>query len=246
MKNKGMKKIALMIAGLLLMVLYSCRSVQFNMNEASPLAVVTVFSNPTLPWYDPLAKSKSVPDDSVPSQLIKKSYQENPELNTAQKRIDSAYLALIKGLEDAGIEVVDREAFSDSDEYQKLSKSFLSGLETDLSAEGLKILDYMNGKKYLPLAELTDAGSMMFVEFTFNKQKTPVGLHDNYILARTTMNVYIYDRTGKKVFHKKYTGLSETGPLDDNGSYNKNELVEKFPETVDFVVDCLLKDLLGE
>ncbi|MBO7639690.1 MAG: hypothetical protein J6S91_12015, partial [Treponema sp.] len=153
MKNKGMKKIALMIAGLLLMVLYSCRSVQFNMNEASPLAVVTVFSNPTLPWYDPLAKSKSVPDDSVPSQLIKKSYQENPELNTAQTRIDSAYLALIKGLEDAGSEVVDREAFSDSDEYQKLSKSFLSGLETDLSAEGLKILDYMNGKKYLPLAE---------------------------------------------------------------------------------------------
>ncbi|MBP5451864.1 MAG: hypothetical protein J6Y16_06475, partial [Treponema sp.] len=82
MKNKGMKKIALMIAGLLLMVLYSCKSVQFNMNESSPLAVVTVFSNPTLPWYDPQAKSKSVPDDSVPSQLIKKSYQENPELNT--------------------------------------------------------------------------------------------------------------------------------------------------------------------
>lgn len=246
MRNRGMNKIILMLAGLILTVMSSCKSVQFKVNESSPIAVLTVFSNPTLPWYDPQAKSKSEPDDSVPSQLIKKSYQENPELNTAQKRIDSACLALMKGLEDAGIEVVDKEAFSDADEYQKLSKSFLSGLDTDLSAEGLRILDYMNGKKYLPLAEMTDAGSMMFVEFTFNKQKTPVGLHDNYILARTTMNVYIYDRTGQKVFHKKYTGLSETGPLDDNGYYNKNELVERFPETVDFAVACLVRDLLQE
>ena len=226
------------------LTLFSCKSVKFDKDIYSPIAVLTVYSNPSLPWYDPQAKGSNAVDDSLPGTLMKKANQENPELYTVQDRIDSACKKLMEALADAGIDAVDPDVISSDAEYQKLSKSFLSSLETDVPADGLKIQDYMSGKKYRSLAKKLGAGGLMFVEFRFYKQKIPSGLHDIFIHARSTMNVYIYDSDGQKVFHKKYTGVSEAGVPDDNGSYNKHELVEKYPETVDYAISCLVQDLL--
>lgn len=244
MKKVSFKIMFAMLAGALAVTVFSCKSIQFDLNVCSPIAVLTVYSNPSLPWYDPQAVSSNAVDDSLPGTLLKKANQENPELYTVQDRIDSAYKTIMDALDEAGIETVDAEKISSNDEYQKLSKMFLSSLETDVPASGLKIQDYMSGKKYRSLAQNLGAGGMMFVEFSFYKQKVPSGLHDNYIHARSTMNVYIYDSEGQKIFHKKYTGLSETGTIDDNGSYDKHELVGLYPETVEYAVECLVQDLL--
>ena len=232
------------LTGTLVMILFSCKSIKFDKDIYSPVAVLTVYSNPSLPWYDPQAKSSNAVDDSLPGSLLKKANQENPELYTVQDRIDSACGTLMVALDEAGIETIDAETIFNNAEYQRLSKAFLSNLETDVPASGLKIQDYMSGKKYRSLAQSLGAGGMMFVEFSFYKQKIPSGLHDVFIHARSTMNVYVYDSDGKKVFHKKYTGISEAGTLDDNGYYDKHALAAKYPETVGYVVDCLIQDLL--
>ena len=245
MKKILFKTMFSILTAALAMTVFSCKSIQFDMNTYSPIAVLTVYSNPSLPWYDPQAVSSNAVDDSLPGTLLKKSNQENPELYTVQDRIDSAYKTLMDALDEAGIETVDADKITGNDEYQKLSKMFLSSLETDVPASGLKIQDYMSGKKYRSLAQSLGAGGMMFVEFSFYKQKIPSGLHDIFIHARSIMNVYIYDQDGQKVFHKKYTGVSEKGTVDDNGYYDKHELVAKYPETVDYVIDCLMQDLLN-
>ncbi len=244
MKKHFGKKIATasILCSIMLMVL-SCKSVKFDLDVYSPIAILTVYSNPSLPWYDPQAKSSNAVDDSLPGTLLKKQNQENPELYTVQERIDSAYKTLADSLSDSGINLIDSTSFTGGEEYQKAAKVFLSSLETDVPAEGLKVLDYINGKKYRQLAQSIGAEGIMLVEFNFYKQKLPVGMHDIFILARTTMNVYIYDAEGNKVFHKKYTAVSETGPQDDNGSYNKHELIAKYPETVESVVQSLVQDL---
>lgn len=234
-----------MLTGMLVMSLFSCKSIKFDKDIYSPVAVLTVYSNPSLPWYDPQAKSSNAVDDSLPGSLLKKANQENPELYTVQDRIDSACKTLMEALDESGIVTVDADTIFNNAEYQKLSKVFLSNLETDVPASGLKIQDYMSGKKYRSLAQSLGAGGMMFVEFSFYKQKIPSGLHDIFIHARSTMNVYIYDQDGQKVFHKKYTGVSEKGTVDDNGYYDKHELVAKYPETVDYVIGCLMQDLLN-
>ena len=238
------KTAMVLIAITLVLSVFSCKSVQFDMNTYSPIAVVTVFGNPALPWYDPQAKGSNAADDSLPGTLLKKANQENPELYSVQDRIDSAYKTLVESLDEAGITLIDSSEFVNTDEYKKAAKTFLGSLETDVPAKDLKILDYMSGKRYQSLANAIGAQGLMFVEFTFYKQKMPSGMHDINILARSSMNVYIYDSTGKKVFHKKYTGLSESGPLDDNGSYNKHDLIALYPETVEYAVDCLVQDLL--
>ena len=44
----------------------SCKSVKFDLDVYSPIAILTVYSNPSLPWYDPQAKSSNAVDDSLP------------------------------------------------------------------------------------------------------------------------------------------------------------------------------------
>ncbi|MBR6912602.1 MAG: hypothetical protein IKN34_02175, partial [Treponema sp.] len=69
---------------------YSCKSVPKDLRSYSPVAIITVYSNPSVPWYDERTGKESVDDGILSGAVNRLINKENPEVTTVQKRIDEA------------------------------------------------------------------------------------------------------------------------------------------------------------
>lgn len=223
-----------------------CKSAaQIDIHEYSPVAIVSVYGNSTLPWYTP--EENRVSNEQETGGLLSKYVNQalganNPEMQTVQTRIDMAAESLRGILEQNGIEVISHEELSKTTPYTAKQIKWLSYLDKDLGADGFRIMDYSNSKRNRTICQQTGAKSTIFAEFKFEKEKKNVGLVGHEVAARVTMLVYVADSNGKKVLKKKYSGVSAQTTPYKNGNWDKQTVVDMFPDLIESVIHQFVFD----
>lgn len=84
----------------------------------------------------------------------------------------------------------------------------------------------------------------LYATFTFERgiigvNKFKTGLMNAY----TSLNVFILDENGKKVFQKKYNAHSDKSIYVFSGIYDPHDLLELFPETIQAVSNSFAESL---
>ncbi|MBR6297325.1 MAG: hypothetical protein IKR40_12690 [Treponema sp.] len=224
--------------------LSGCKTTQVNIKEYAPVAIASVYCNPSMPWYSN-EQGKS-PDDAGPgalSNMVNKTMNaNNPEYTEINLRIDGAAETIKQILEDNGVSVLDASDLEKSKSYQKSSIAWLDVLSTDVAASGYKALDYNGKSRNRRIATECGASSLLFAEFVFQKQKIPVGLFDMSVAARVTLKVYVCDSQGKKLLFKTYTAVSTDTTEYSNGSWDRQAVCNAVPSAVESVVNQFVMD----
>ena len=224
--------------------LSGCKTTNVNIKEYAPVAIASVYCNPSMPWYSN-EQGKS-PDDAGPgalSNMVNKTMNaNNPEYTEINLRIDAAAETIKNVLEDNGVSVLDASDLEKSKSYQKSSIAWLDVLSTDVAASGYKALDYNGRSRNRRIATECGASSLLFAEFVFQKQKIPVGLFDMSVAARVTLKVYVCDSQGKKLLYKTYNALSTETTEYSNGSWDRQAVCDAVPSAVESVVNQFVMD----
>ena len=71
-------------------MLYSCKSVPSDLASYNPVAIITVYSNTSVPWYSESSGSETVDDGVLTGMVNRMIDKNNPETAKAQERIDEA------------------------------------------------------------------------------------------------------------------------------------------------------------
>lgn len=223
--------------------LSGCKTTEVNMKEHMPVAIASVYCNPSVPWYSSDPSSPDDPGTGAVTNMINKALNSNnPELITLNSRIDGAAETLCHVLEENGIEVLDAEKLAESKSYQKASIAWLEVLSTDVPASGYKALDYNGKSRNRRIAQECGAESLIFAEFVFEKQKIPVGLFDMSAAARVTLKIYVCDSMGKKLLFKTYSAISPETTEYNNGSWDRQAVCDAFPSAIESVVNQFVMD----
>lgn len=241
---------AVFSAVLLCASFFGCKSArQIDIADYSPIAVVSVYSNSSVPWY--VKNSGRNTDESttagglISSDLNKFIEKDNPEYKTVQERIDQAAEILIAALEENGVSVKSREALHESDVYKSSFNKFMQDADTWTNADGFMALDYSGKSRNRKIASQTGAGGTMFAEFIFQKEKVQDGFFDSRVAARVTLKVYVADAEGEKVLYKTYSGISPDSVDYKNGAWERDVVVGYFPGVIESVVNRFIMDYTG-
>lgn len=220
--------------------LMSCASNKVNLCDYSSAAVISASSNSLVPWYDAEAEAKG--EDNTSSLLnatVNKTLGVNdPEVTTAQSRIDYAVSALSHVLEDNGISVLGRETVNASESYE--SAVFFNVLTDYMVPDGYKRINVSKG---LVRNISADIGCDLAVSanFTFQKEKRSKGSgYEAY--SRTKMEITVWDSLGNRLLSREYVGYSISGVTYRNGSWNRGRLCDLFVESIDSVVNQFALD----
>ena len=240
-KSVLMKKSVFILAALPLFLIGCKTPPKIDLVDYSPIAIVSVYSNSSLPWYS--KEGEKNPEDSlVTSDLNKVIEKNNPEYQTVQSRIDDAAHILEKCLSENGVTLVDMDAVKNTTVYGSGFNKFYQQATTSTAADGYMVLDYNGNARNRSIARESGAGGTLFAEFIFQKQKIQNGLFDENVAAKVTMKVYVADSTGKKLLYRTYRGLSPESIPYDNGNWDRGTLVSYFPGVVESVVNAFVID----
>ena len=217
------------------------------LNNYSPMAVVSVYGNSGVPWYeDPKHSGQEKVDNTHGGMLtgaINRTLNKGDvEVETVNERIDSAMDAIFYQLSLRGIQTIPQDVVSNSDEFKKSGNSFLLKVDDRVSASSSKVISSRSSKKRKALAEQTGAKSLLFTEFTFYKEKVATSLTKKAVAARVELAVSAYDNEGRAILSKKYAVRSDQTVEYENGRYSRTELCELFPSTVDKILEVFLND----
>ncbi|MBR4373536.1 MAG: hypothetical protein IKP49_04165 [Treponema sp.] len=222
---------------------YSCKSVPKDLRSYSPVAIITVYSNPSVPWYDERTGKESVDDGILSGAVNRLINKENPEVTTVQKRIDEASAILSEKMADFSLEVIDPKTMKDSPAYKKAGKTFLDYLKKSVPAEGYSAFTSSNGKMNRLMCSETGAKSAIYVNFRFQKVVVKDGVRDKGVAARLVMNVFGTDSNGKKIINKEYKAVSEEyAEFVRTSEWDKEEVLSFFPALENRVVMQFLMD----
>ena len=218
-----------------------------NIADLSPVAIVNVAANQTLPYYsDETREDEYGDDEGVLTVTVNKFLaKENPEFLTRLDRVDYADEVLAKTLvEIAGCEVVDKDKVIDSDTYKSLGNSPLALLDTRCRAIDYKVFYDINGKKARLLEKEVGAKSLVLLEFKFNKMLMKGSKLSGKLGGRAEMTAKVYDDKGKLIINKDYLSTSFDTIEISKLNYDRDALVELFPPLIEnlinqFVLDCV-------
>lgn len=250
-----MKKNLLFISALTsviaLFILSSCQSTKVVASEYSPSAVVSVYGNSSIPWFVDLRDKTSETDGEgggMLSGLVNRALgAHDPEIQTVQSRIDTAAELFCTALENKGkIEIIDHTLVEKTSAFKANGNSFLNNVGDDVAATGYKIISAGSSKRNKDIAKQSGAKSTIYVTFRFQKQKLNASLTKKEAAARVTMDVYIADQAGHKIFKKQYYAISSGSVPYENGKWDKEELCNLFPDTITTVVNSFILDYVGE
>lgn len=221
-----------------------CASTKLELASFSPLGVLSVQGNLVVHEVDSANEIDEDAGGMISDALNKALGGKNPEVSTAQNRVDYAEECLRLSLEDiAGIQVVDREKLTGSDNYKYAKTNVLSFMDTSVVATGYEPdMLSLGAKKSRILMKEVGASGLISAEFEFDKR-----ISRNQVSAVVKMKVRLFDERGKNVLTKEYMAES-ADKLDVHGiydnKYDKEAFVEFFKpvtETVirTFIMECL-------
>lgn len=227
--------------------IFSCKSTQVvNLENHCPIAIMTIYSNPGLPWYEDSIDTKykiSKEDNGILTGFINRALDRNNiEIETAQERIDMAANIFIESLRNADLELIDPNNFQDSPAYKNAGKNFMDTLGNTLPAKGFDAIVSSSKKLNKEMAEATQAKSLIYIKFNFKKEKELKGFHEVGVKARVSMKVYAVNSEGKKLLNKEYIVNSPEIIEFSKNHYDKEKLCNSFRETIQIAVNKFLID----
>ncbi len=243
-------KLVLLHLFTILIFFVGCASTHVALADMAPVAVVTVTANRTLPWLEKEEASNNgdAVDDAdgllsyAANKLLGKN---NVEILTDQDRVDWAAESLNRLLEETGgLEVVSPEKVVSSKTYTESRENILNYMVALVSAGDYKNFMSIGAKKARLFMDDIGAKSLVMANFTFQKSCASGNKWTGEIAASVTMEIRLLDSRGKEVLNRTYRAISgETVPMR-NRSYDKEALIELFPDTIDvavnkFIMDCM-------
>ena len=205
---------------------YACASTPANLRDYSPVAVMTVYSNPSVPWFDEKSKTDSVEDGILSGAINRLINKKNPETEkeAVQERIDYAGQLLSARIRDFGMEAITPES-------------------NTVPAAGYEAIASSNGKMNRMICKETGAKSVIYVNFRFQKVMVKDGVRNTGVAPRVAMTVFATDNTGKKIISKEYSAISEDYTnLIKSSEWDKEKVVSQFPALTDKVITQFLSE----
>ena len=223
--------------------LYGCASTPKNLKEFSPVAIMTVYSNPSVPWYDEKTNSESVEDGILSGAVNRLINRKNPEHEERQERINYASSLLSEKMRDFGLEVIDPTTNKDGSAYKDAGSDFTDYIGNTVPAEGYSAITSSNGKMNRTFCKETGAKSVLYVNFRFQKVMVQEGVHNKGVAARVVMSVFGTDSNGKKIINKEYKAVSEGyANLVKSSNWDKEKVLSFYPELEDRLITKFLVD----
>lgn len=227
---------------IVLLLSVSCSSTKkiISTSDYSPIALISVTGNQTLPWYKEVDEKNFSETDGtgVLSTLVNKLIDaNNPEYLSYQDRLDYSEESFHHILSDLGAgSVVDKNVLLESTVYSKISEGLLKDFNSDLASTGLKKLDGIGGKNARLLMEEVGAKSIIIADFKFTKKLLKGHKRTGMLAAHGEMSIKFYDSRGKQLTTEDYMSTSLIQLPIEKGEYDKNALVDSFPEVIDNLI----------
>lgn len=246
MKRLNLRLSLLAAASFFAAGLTGCASAKIEPESVSPLAVITVAGNSTLPWYvlkD--GKEPSANKGLLQNTINSKFRQEDPEILSSYNRLDYAEDALRRILPDvAGIEVLDRETVLSSKSYKQMSSGLFSAMNTTITADGYK--DLRSPDKYLmgKLCKETGANGCIVLEFEFFKKAVSGSLINGEGAPHVKMLAKLYNSDGKEIKYKTYTATGAETVKVKAKKYDQDELISYYPAVIDQLITQFAMEFL--
>ena len=208
-----------------------------------PIAIVSVSSNTTVPWYEENTNSSEEDDineDGLINSMLNKSINaKNPEISSNKDRINYAEEKLISILQTkGGFELLDKDSVLNSKIYKGINGNILDFMSSSCIPAGYKKLSPDSRKIARMIMDNLGAKSLLYITFQFEKEKS-----HSKVYARTTLGVRLLNDKGKLVIRKDYVGLSQNGAQMYGNSYDKQSLVDLFPESIEAAINKFLFSL---
>lgn len=230
------------------LALTSCRTTAVNLADYSPAAIMTVYSNNGVPWYQEKTGDNyelEQQEDGILTGFINRALDKNnPETLLVQERVDSAARIFADTLAQNGIQVIEPATLKDCPAYRNAGTGFFDTLNSTVAATGYDVIGSSSRKLNKMTAEQTGAKALVYVKFRFQKETLQEGFRNAGVCARVVMTVYAADSQGKSIINKEYTGRSaEYTPLRNN-NWNRDEVCSYFEETVQTLSNRFAMDFL--
>ena len=225
--------------------LSGCASAKIEKESISPVAVITVAGNSSLPWYvikdgeEPKA-TKGVLQNAINSKV----FENDPEIASAYNRLDYAEDALRRVLgEIAEIQFVDKADVVSSKKYKMMSEGLLSVMNTTITATDYKDLRSPGKYDLKKLLESVGGKGGVVLEFEFFKKAATGNTINGTVCPYVKMKTKLYDQEGKEIKYKTYT-LQGAETLKVAGRrYDQEALVGMYPEVIDQLLSQFAMDL---
>ena len=232
-----MKKISLILCAAVAALSFSgCASAKIEKESISPLAIVTVTGNSSIPWYV-LTKDGEEPSANkglLQNAINSKFYDDDPEIASAYNRLDYAEDAVRRIFEDvAEIEFVDRETVLESKKYKSMNSGILSALNTTITATGYKDLRTPDRYELKKLCEDVGAKGCLVLDFEFFKKSTKGNSISGEVVPYVKMRVKMYDTNGKEIKYKNYKVEGSQSLKISGRKYDTEAFVAMYPEVID-------------
>lgn len=248
--NLFMKKSVFMLLALLGagMILAGCKSTSVALADHTPIAVITVVANHSLPWKeddDPNDDSGKVQDGTLTTLVNKLINSDNIEFASGQDRVDYAMDSLTHLLEETGgFEVIDKEDVYKSKEYLNSRENIFNVLEARVKATGSKDFMKVGSMKARTFAKSLGAKSLVFAEFKFQKTNVRGNKWSGQVAASVTMRIRVLSDDGKELIDRDYSAVSADSLQIQGRKYDKDRLVEMVNETIDVVINRFIMDYI--
>ncbi len=243
-QKKICEKVALFASfALLALPFFSCATKPaVEIAKEFPIAIVSISSNTTVPWYEEDAKKDEgdINEDGLINSMLNKSINaKNPEISSNMDRINYAEEKLLSMLLTKGnFQLLDKETVLNSSIYKGVKGGMLDFMSASCIPEGYKKLSPDSRKIAKMMMDKLGAKSLMYVTFQFEKEKS-----HSQVYARTTMAVRILNNKGKMVVRKDYVALSAEGVQMYGNSFDKQSLVDLFPNSIENAINRFLFSL---
>ena len=200
--------------------LCSCASTSVDFSRCNPVAIMTIYSNPSVPWYDEKNDAPNqvqATDDGILTGVLNRAInRNNAESETAQSRIDEASELFSRRLREAGIAVIDPTVIQECSSYKNAGKNLFDYVGKTLPAAGYDVVKSSNGKLNKTMCEETTAKSVLYVHFLFQKMYVKDGVHNIGVAPRVVLSVYGVDSAGKKLVNREYVAVSSICAVGKN------------------------------
>lgn len=220
------------------LLLSSCISNSFSIETNNPVAILSVRGTLNVPWLEERDEDYQDLDGVLTNSINKLFGKNNPEIQTAQDRIDYADERIAQLLEEnAGITVLPKEQVISSEQYKSITQSVFAVADTKVYANGYKKIDEISPKKSRLLLKELGGESTIFADFTFNKVVVDGSKLKGKITAHITMNIDVYDSHGNHKVMDTFQADSSTLLEISKDDYDRDALVELFPDLTDLVIN---------
>lgn len=253
--KKNLKPFSLIFAATISLFAISCKSTNIHLQEYSPVILMTVYSNPGVPWYEEMTDNNfkvEQEDEGFLTGFVNRALdRNNPETLTAQSRIDEASQIIAKVLEQNGISVLTPQNSPNAPCYAKSGRNFLDTMNNALPASGYDVFESYSSKLIQKTCLETGAKSALYVHFKFQKAKHLYGVRPDGVQARLVMEVFGTDSQGKRIINKTYTVLSSEFVDLHNNKWDRDKLCSYFADCAEsamnqFVLDFVYGDFSAD